>query len=281
MAANDSIYGDINNYDWMQSSSSGNDLESPQPKRMADVDTMATHYQYGCDEFESEATQKLQDTPKKEHKSPRKRPEPTEGYIYGFILPFDVDNKDYYVVKIGKTTLGQLGRRLRDHNSEFIKATAQLGTPGIPIFTQPILATTPDEVIINDLVKWNDKTKVFLLSKIKNGLRAAEFGARACIGVAPFNTSPKFKTVFPDSKRVTTTEWVVAKKQVVEDIQVEFWHDKLATFDSADAFLEKLKELNKRKHVELTISLETITTMIYRDKVKVPEYTQESLDPRP
>ena len=196
----------------------------------------------------------------------RKRPEPTEGYIYGFILPFTVSDADYYVVKIGQTKGDQRVRRLREHNKEFIKAT------GIPIFTEPILRANPDE--INDSVKWREETKVFLLSYVKGHQRAAESGARACIGVAPFNTEPTFRSVFPNSERVTTTEWVVAKKKVVEDIQVAFWHNQLDRFDSVDAFLEKLKELNNRRHVNLTISLESINLEIYHDEVRVPQFVE-------
>ena len=261
-----SIYDNPDNYDWTQSSSSDSEQELPQPKRPA----MAAYYGQ-VEEFESEAatSQVLQVTPTK--KSPRKRPEPTEGYIYGFILPFTVDNAEYYVVKIGKTGAGQVGRRLRDHHKEFIKATS------IPVFlNESISAATPDEDIIKLVKRRIENTKMFLLSYIKDGLRAAESGARACIGVAPFNTGPTFKNVFPDSKRVTTTEWVVARKQVVEDIQVAFWNNELDTFDTADTFLEKLKELNKRKHIKLTISLESITSKIYHDEVTVPEYAKDS-----
>ena len=196
------------------------------------------------------------------------RSDPNEGYIYGFILPFDVDNKDYCVVKIGMTTSGQLGTRLKKHNSDFRKAT------GIEIFTEPIRATLPDEAIVYSIKHNNMMKEVFLISYINNRLRVAEFGARACIGVTPFITT--FKSVFPISESVTTTEWVVARKQVVENIRVT---EQLQTFDSADTFLEKLKELNKRKHIELTISLETTATKNYCDKIKVPEYVEQSPDP--
>lgn len=132
-------------------------------------------------------------------------PEPTDGYIYGFVLPFSVDNDDYCVVKIGKTSLGQVKRRLKEHDSEFTKATSVL------IFTNVVMscilaaATRTSEVDIVKLMKDNKEEKIFLLSRVKEGLRAAEFGARACIGVVPFSTEPIFKTVFPNSKRITTT----------------------------------------------------------------------------
>lgn len=259
------IYHDPDNYDWTQSSSSGNELEVqeiPPPKRPADQETMEV-----CESEAASTSQvpQLQATPTK--KSPRKRPEPTEGYIYGFILPFTVSNTEYCVVKIGKTRADQVGRRLREHHNEFIKATN-----GIPIFTESISKATPDE--INNLVKWKEQTQVFLLSYVRGNLRAAESGARECIGVAPFNTEPVFKTVFPNSEKVTTTEWVVARRQVVEDIQVEFWHNQLDRFDTVDAFLEKLKELNKRDYVRLTISLESINYELYRNEVKIPQYVK-------
>lgn len=263
------IYDDPDNYDWIQSESE-EDEEIPKPKRPADEDAM-TMAGYG-QQLEAASTTstsqvlQLQATSTPTKKTPRKRPEPTEGYIYGFILPFTVSNPEYYVVKIGKTRGDQVGRRLREHNKEFIKATS------IPIFTESVSRATPDEV--NDLVKWKEQTKVFLLSYIKGNLKAAESGARACIGVAAFNTEPIFRTVFPNSEKVTTTEWVVAKKQVVEDIQVAFWHNNLDRFDSADAFLEKLKELNKRDHVDLTISLESINYELYHDEVRVPQFVK-------
>jgi hypothetical protein len=191
---------------------------------------------------------------------------PTGGYIYGFILPFTVSDPEYYVVKIGQTRGDQIVRRLREHNNKFNKAT------GIPIFTEPILRANPDEV--SDSVKWREETKLFLLSYVTGHQRAAESGARVCVGVAPFNTEPTFKRVFPNSKKVTTTEWVVAKKQVVEDIQVAFWDNQLDRFDSVDAFLEKLKELNRRRHVDLTISLESINLELYRDQVRVPQFVE-------
>ncbi len=266
---------DPENYDWTQSESEGEE-EIPKPKRPADEDSvMATLTGYaqqpeaagpsGTSQVlqQSQATTSTS-TPAK--KSPRKRPEPTEGYIYGFILPFTVSDQEYYVVKIGKTRADQIGRRLREHNNEFIRATR------IPIFTESVSRATPDEV--NDVVKWREQAKVFLLSYVKENLRAAESGARACIGIAPFNTEPIFRRVFPNSEKVTTTEWVVAKKQVVEDIQVAFWHNQLDRFDTVDAFLEKLKELNKRKHVNLTISLESINWEIYRDQVKIPQFVK-------
>ena len=259
-----SIYNDPGNYDWTQTSSSESEQniqEMPPSKRPADEEAMEVR------ESEAASTRQSQTTPTK--KSPRKRPEPTEGYIYGFILPFTVNNAEYYVVKIGKTRADQVGRRLREHNNEFIKATN-----GIPIFTESISRATPDEV--NDLVKWKEQAKVFLLSYVKGNLRAAESGARACIGVAPFNTEPIFKTVFPNSEKVTTTEWVVARKQVVEEIQVEFWHNKLDRFDTVDAFLKKLQELNKRDYVKLRISLESINYKLYDNEVKVPQYVKKS-----
>ena len=212
------------------------------------------------------STSQVQTTPE------TSRSEPTEGFVYGFLLPFTVDNDDYYVVKVGSTGLGQLKRRLREHNSEFNKVTT------IPIFsaaTMSILAAATSDEDIVKLMKDNKEEKIFLLSRVKDGLRAAEFGARACIGVAPFNTGPIFRNVFPDSRRVTTTEWVVARKKVVEDIQVDFWYNE-HVFDTADALLEKLRKLNKRKHISFTISLETLALQIYRNKVAVPLYASDS-----
>ena len=261
-----SIQDDLHNYDF---SSSESEPETPPPKRPADEEAMEAR--------ESEAastSQVLQlQVPSTKKSSKKRGPEPTEGYIYGFILPFSVDNDDYCVVKVGKTGLGQVKRRLKDHNSEFAKATS------VPIFTNVsmscILAAATSEEDIVKLVKDNKEEKIFLLSKVKEGLTAAEFGARACIGVAPFNTGPIFKTVFPDSKRVTITEWVVARRKVVEDIQADFWCNE-HVFDTADALLEKLRELNKRKHIPLTISLTTLDSEIYRNIVKVPQYASDS-----
>lgn len=273
MASNSSsghgILGDLDNYDLTQSESEGEE-ETPKSKRPADEATVMMVAGCPGDQLEPASTsQVLQSqgasTPTK--KSPRKRPEPPEGYIYGFILPFTVSDPEYCVVKIGKTRADQVGIRLREHNNEFIKATA-----GIPIFTESVKRATPDEV--NDLVKWREEAKVFLLSHIQGNLRAAESGARNCIGVTPFNTEPVFKTVFPNSEKVTTTEWVVAKQQVVDDIQVAFWHNKLDRFNSVDAFLEKLKELNKRVHVNLTISLESINLELYHNEVRVPQFVK-------
>ena len=255
-ASNSGIYNDLNNYDMSE-------LEGEEETlRPADEDdtvmTMAIEQPEVARPSTSQQPTSSSSTPA--------RGSPTEGYIYGFILPFTVSNPEYYVVKIGQTRRDQIVRRLREHNKEFIKAT------GIPIFTESILRANPDE--INDSVKWREETKVFLLSYVKGHQRAAESGARACIGVAPFNTEPTFRSVFPNSERVTTTEWVVAKKKVVEDIQVAFWHDQLDRFDSVDAFLEKLKELNKRRHVNLTISLESINLERYRDVVRVPQFVK-------
>ena len=266
------IYDDPDNYDWTQSESEEEEDEGiPKSKRPADEETvMMQMADQGGQQLEAAAltsqVPQLQATSTPTKKPPRKRPEPKEGYIYGFILPFKVSNQDYYVVKIGKTRADQVGRRLREHNNEFIKATS------IPIFIESISRATPDEV--NDLIKWREQAKVFILSYIKGNLRAAESGARACIGVAPFNTEPVFKTVFSNSEKVTTTEWVVAKKKVVEDIQVAFWHNELDRFNSADEFLEKLKELNKRSYVKLTISLESINYELYRNEVKVPQFVK-------
>ena len=50
------------------------------------------------------------------------------------------------------------------------------------------------------------------------------------------------------------------------------WHNKLDRFDTVDAFLEKLRELNKRDYVKLTISLESINYELYHDEIKVPKY---------
>ena len=233
-------------------SSSESEREPPPPaKRPADKDTTETHFT-----GQEASTSQTQD-----------------GYVYGFILPFTVDNDEYCVVKVGSTGLGQLKRRLRDHNSEFNRAT-----DGVPIFNPAIMsimaAANSDEDIVK-MMKVNKQEEIFLLSRVKDGLRAGESGARACIGVAPFNTGPIFRTVFPDSRRVTITEWVVARKQVIEHIQADFWYNE-HVFDTADALLERLRELNKRKHITLTISLETIATQIYRNKVKVPQYTPDS-----
>ena len=84
----------------------------------------------------------LQATPTK--LSQRKNPEPTEGYIYGVILPFTVSNTEYCVIMVGKTRVDQFGRRLRELNNEFIRATN-----GIPIFAELI---SIDEV--NEIAKW-------------------------------------------------------------------------------------------------------------------------------
>ena len=255
------IYDDPDEYDWTQSESEGEE-ETPKPKRPAIQPEVATP----STSQEPQQPQATTSASTPARKSPRKRPEPTEGYIYGFILPFTVSDADYYVVKIGQTRGDQIGRRLREHNNEFIRAT------GIPIFTERISRANPEE--INDTVKWKEETKVFLLSHVKGHQRAAESGARTCIGVAPFNTEPTFRSVFPNSERVTTTEWVVAKKKVVEDIQAAFWYNQLDRFDSVDAFLDKLKELNKRRHVNLTISLESINLEIYHDEVRVPQFVK-------
>ena len=255
MAENISLADDIFAYDFTQSSSdSSGEAHTPEPKRhQPEVDTPS-----GSTPLQSEATPPT---------TPRKRPDPTEGFIYGFKLPFTVDNPDYCVVKVGKTGIGQIARRLRDHHSEFRNAT------GVPISVHNPPTNREDGDIVRES-KWNENTEVFLLSHVKDGLRAAEYGARECIGVAPFNTVPTFKAVFPNSKRVTTTEWIVAKKKVIEDIQVEFWHNRMDTFESADTFLDKLRQLNKRKHVELKISLETLNNEIYRTTVKAPEYSE-------
>ena len=260
-----SIRADIDNYDLTQSSSSDSEGETPSPKRKADDEAIATKYRL---QTESEtASINLQTTPKKVQST--KRPPPTEGYIYGFVLPFTVDNDEYCVVKIGKTAKNQLARRLRDHNCEFANATK------VPIFHKSISASTASNQLI-ETFKENKLDRVFLVSCIQDGLDAAECGARACIGVAPFNTGPTFKTVFTDSARVTTTEWFIAKRLVKEHIQAQFWEGNLDVFKSADDFLEKLKELNKRRHVEVTISLETLTNVIYQNKVKVPQFLPDS-----
>ena len=223
------IYDNPDEYDWTQSESEGEEetvmiVDAQQPK-VARPSTSQELLQ------QPQATTSSS-TPGR--KSPRKRPEPTEGYIYGFILPFTVSEQEYYVVKIGQTRGDQIVRRLRDHNNKFSRAT------GIPIFTESIsVRANPDEVI--NSVKWREGTKVFLLSYVKGHQRAAESGARTCIGVAPFNTEPTFRRVFRNSERVTTTEWVVAKKTVVEDIQVAFWHNQLDRFDSVDAFWKSSK----------------------------------------
>ena len=223
MAEGSSIYTDIENYDLTQSS----EEETPPPKRKADVEAMATNSSC-CFQPETTCCANPQATPKKEQaaKPGRKArgPPPTEGYIYGFELPFTVDKNEYCVVKIGMTAADGLVRRLRDHNSEFKKATGI-----VPIFDGPTLATTTVDVITTS--KCNDQAKVFLISHIKDGLATAESGARDCIGVAPFNIEPTFKRVFPDSKRVTTTEWVIARKQVKEDIQAQFRENKLDSFE--------------------------------------------------
>lgn len=65
----------------------------------------------------------------------------------------------------------------------------------------------------------------------------------------------------------------MARRQVVEAIQADFWYNE-HVFDTADAFLEKLRELNNRKHIPLTISLKTPNSeILYRNEVKVPQYT--------
>lgn len=266
---------DIDNYDLSQSCSE-DEAELPQPKiSRTDKESAAAAKQ--------EETN-LQGTPNREESGSegRRRPEINEGYIYGFVLPFSckvnntASNDEYYVVKIGKTRADQLGRRLKEHHTEFSKAT------GVPIFdedTVRILSkssqdATPHVSIIKTLQERRELSKtVFLISYIKDGLRAAENGAGSCIGVAPFNYEPTFKTVFDVSKRVTTTEWFVARKDVIESIQASFWFsDDLSSFDTADAFLEKLRELNKRKYDVVTISLETLTNQIYEYKVKVPKF---------
>jgi hypothetical protein len=259
-ASSSGLGDDPNNYDWTQSESEGEE-----------DDVMIVEAGYGAEVSgtsqalqQSQATTTSTSTPTR--RPPRRRPEPTEGYIYGFILPFTVSDSEYCVVKIGQTRADQIGRRLREHNNEFIRATR------IPIFTESVSRATPDEV--NDLVKWREQAKVFLLSYVQGNLRAAESGARACIGVAPFNTEPIFRRVFPNSEKVTITEWVVAKKKVVEDIQVAFWHNQLDRFDTVDVFLDKLKELNRRRHIDLTISLESINLELYRDQVRVPQFVK-------
>ena len=244
------MLSDIDNYDLTQSSSSDSEQKTPPPKRKADDEAMAAN---------------LQTTPKKEK---TKRPPPREGYIYGFVLPFTVDKEEYCVVKIGMTTAEQLVKRLREHDNEFKKATR-----GVPIFHKSIpTSTLKDDDDAIRTFKSIDQAEVFLVSHVKDGLAIAENGARACIGVAPFNTEPVFRTVFPDSRKVTTTEWVIARKQVKEDIRAQFRDNKLDEFESADDFLDKLRELNKRRHVEVTVSLQTLDNEIYRNTVKVPQY---------
>ena len=247
------IYDDLNNYDMSE--------EEEETLRPADEDDtvmmMATEQSEAVRPSTGQQPQATTST----SSTPAGRSS-TEGYIYGFILPFTVSDSEYCVVKIGKTRSDQIVRRLREHDKEFFKATE------IRIFTEPILRVTPDKFI--NSVKWREGTKVFLASYVIGHQTAAESGARICIGVAPFNTEP-FKSEFPNSEKVTTTEWVVAKKQVVEDIQVAFWYNELDKFDSVDAFLEKLKELNKRRHVNLTISLQQ-----YCDEMKIPQFVKQS-----
>lgn len=242
------IFADIDDYDLTLSSSSDSEQKTPPPKGKADDAAMATN---------------LQITPKS------KRPPPTEGYIYGFVLPFTVDKEEYCVVKIGMTTGEQLVRRLREHDNEFKKATGSFVT-SVPIFQEPIPASINKDEAIRDF-KLRDQAEVFLVSHVKDGLAAAEDGARECIGVAPFRNV--FRNVFSDSRRVTTTEWVIARKQVKEDIRAQFRDNKLDEFESADDFLDKLRELNKRRYVEVTVSLQTLDNEIYRNSVKVPQYS--------
>ena len=189
-----------------------------------------------------------------------------DGYIYGFKLPFTVNDDNYCVVKIGSTSVGQLGNRLRLHYTQFHSAT------GVPIWVPNITVIgrgRNDEDIITD-VQNNRDTTIFLISRVNEGLRAAEYGARECIGVAPFNIVPTFKAVFPNRRKITTTEWVVAKAKDVETIKVEFWHGRMNTFQSADSFLDRLRRLNERRYDELRISLETLDNEIYRTTVHAP-----------
>ena len=251
------IYDDLNNYDMSEG-----EEETPRP---ADEDDTVMMMATEQSEAARPSTGQQPQATTGSSSTPAGR-SPTEGYIYGFILPFTVSDPEYYVVKIGRTRGDQIVRRLREHNKEFIRAT------GIPIFTELISGGNADEFI--NSVKWRAGTKVFLASYVIGHQTAAESGARTCIGVAPFNIEPTFRRVFPNSERVTTTEWVVAKKKVVEDIQVAFWHNQLDRFDSVDAFLDKLKELNKRRHVNLTISLESINLERYRDEVRVPQFVE-------
>ena len=265
MDGNGSILSDMDNYDLTD------ELRSPEPKRKADDKAIAANYGEGSQYSVAVAGDQVQIMPKK---SPSKRPEPVEGYIYGFILPFEVDNKDYCVVKIGRTAAGQLIRRLRDHQKGFSNTTQ------VPIFHElPLSANQNEETFINNSLKWKDQ-KVFLVSYIKEGLNMAEDEAGLSIGVAPF-TGNTFKAVFSEGRPrdVTTTEWFVARRKVIDDIQVDFWHNKLDSFDTADDFVRRLKELNKRKHIELKITLETLANQIYASElIKVPVYEKEASD---
>ena len=81
-----------------------------------------------------------------------------------------------------------------------------------------------------------------------------------------FQHRTNIQNCIPDSNRVTTTEWVIPRKQVKEDIRAQFLDNKLDEFQSADDFLDKLRELNKRRHVEVSISLHTLDNEIYTAK---------------
>lgn len=178
-------------------------------------------------------------------------------YVYGVVLPINA-NKNYEVVKIGRSQKYQVAKRLYNIHNKFSRKY------GLSIFENPPQQGAETEAII-DRTRRSSDDELFLLSEIagtENDSNFAEREARDVLGVKQLNFDPAIN--LEASKEM---EWTLVPRSVIGKIREAQRNGEMDHFNNTKDFVEKLRCCTNKRYLNMDVLIgET------RMSTGVPEY---------
>lgn len=182
-------------------------------------------------------------------------------YIYGIILPIKV-NKNYLVVKVGRSQQHQVAKRFYNIHNKFSQKY------GPPVFKNPPQQGAETDTVI-ERARNSSNDELFLLSEIagtENDSNFAEREAREVLGVKQLVIDPT-----ESLKASKETEWILVPTWVISKVREAQRNGEMDHFNKAKDFAEKLRNCTDKCYVKFDISLGEIRTAIC-----VPDYNKRS-----
>ena len=184
-------------------------------------------------------------------------------FVYGVILPIQV-NKNYQVVKIGKSQKHRVAKRLYDIHNNFSHHYN-----GLSIFKRPPQQRAKTDTIIDRARKTGSDEELFLLSQIagtENNSNFVEREARQALGVRQLNFDPAINV-----RASKETEWILVPRLVIRKVKEAQRNGEMDYFNNARDFIEKLRCYSNKCYTNVEVVIgETRMSMC------VPEHTERT-----
>ena len=184
-------------------------------------------------------------------------------FVYGVILPIQV-NKNYQVVKIGKSQKHRVAKRLYDIHNNFSHHY-----DGLSVFKHPPQQRAKIDTIIDRARKTGSDEELFLLSQIagtENNSNFVEREARQALGVRQLNFDPAI-----NMRASKETEWILVTRLVISKVKEAQRMGELDYFNNARDFIEKLRRYSNKCYANVEVVIgETRMSMC------VPEHTERT-----